>query len=178
MTSKFNKLNLVKIIKLNYLVVTLTLLLLSGCGIYSFTGANYGNAKTVTVHMFDNKASVVNPELAPMLTDKLQNKFLTQSPLTLVEKDGDLEFSGTVIGYTVKPAQIQAGETAAANRLTIKVRVKFTNHLDPKKSYDKVFSWYEDFDPNVNLAAVEHELIDKITDQLVEQIFNQAVANW
>ncbi len=178
MTSKFNRLKFVKILKYNYLVVSIVLSLLGGCGIYSFTGASYGNAKTVTVHMFDNKASIVNPELAPMLTDKLQNKFLTQSPLTLVEKDGDLEFSGTVIGYSVAPAQVQAGETAAANRLTIKVRVKFTNHLDPKKSYDKVFSWYEDFDPNVNLATVEHELIDKITDQLVEQIFNQAVANW
>ena len=167
-----------KLTKYHYIVLNLIVLSFWSCGIYSFTGANYGNAKTVTVHVFDNKASIVNPDLAPMLTEKLQNKFLTQSPLTLVDQGGDLEFSGTVIDYSVKPAQVQAGETAAANRLTIKVRVKFTNHLDPKKSYDRVFSWYEDFDPNVNLSDVEYDLIDKITDHLIEDIFNQAVANW
>ncbi len=168
----------VKMRKIQYIALLFWNLLLAGCGIYSFTGANYGNAKTVTVHMFINKAPIVNPELAPMLTEKLQDKFITESPLTVVERDGDLEFSGTIIDYKVSPAQIQAGETAAANRLTIKVRVKFVNHLDPKNNYEQTFSWYEEFDPNLNLSAVEHDLIDKITDKLVEDIFNKAVANW
>jgi carbon monoxide dehydrogenase subunit G len=164
--------------KKQYIALLIILWFVTGCGIYSFTGANFGNAKTVTVHIFVNKASIVNPELAPMLTEKLQDKFITESPLTVVERDGDLEFSGTIIEYKVAPAQIQAGETAVANKLTIKVRVKFVNHLDPKNNYESTFSWYAEFDPNLNLASVEHDLIDEITDKLVDDIFNKAVANW
>ncbi len=165
--------------KISYIVLALALsLLLQGCWLYSFTGADYGNAKTVTIHYFDNQANIVNPDLAPMLTEKLQDKFANESPLTLIESGGDLEFSGTITGYTIKPAQIQAGETAAANRLTVTVKVKFVNHLEPEKSYEKTFKWYADFDANQNLADVENELIDQITDQLVDDIFNAAVVNW
>ncbi len=167
-----------KIPEIKYIVGALLVLLLQSCGIYSFTGADYGNAKTVTVHYFDNKAPIINPDLAPMLTEKLQNKFITQTPLTLVENNGDLEFSGTITGYRVSTAQVQAGETAAANRLTITVRVKFVNHLDETKSYNKTFTWYADFDADKNLADVEYDLIDEITSKIVEDIFNDAVTNW
>ncbi len=166
--------------KKNILYISFVILafLIQGCGIYSFTGASYGNAKTVSVYLFDNKAPTVNPNLAPLITEKLQDKFLNESPLTLVDQGGDLEFEGTVIKYEVKPSQVQAGETAATNRLTIAVKVKFTNHLEPENSYEKTFSWYQDFDANENFADVEDDLVDKIVDMLVEYIFNAAVVKW
>ncbi len=166
--------------KKNILYISLVIFtfLLQACGIYSFTGASYGNAKTVTVHLFDNHASIINPDLAPLLTEKLQDKFINESPLTLLDDGGDLEFEGTIIKYEVKPGQIQAGETAATNRLTISVRVKFTNHLEPQNSYEKTFSWYADFDANENFSDVEQDLIDQIADKLAEDIFNEAVVKW
>jgi len=165
-------------IKNKILYITLSFFIVYGCGIYSFTGASYGNAKTVTIHLFENKASIVNPDLAPMLTEKLQDKFINESPLNLLDNDGDLEFQGKIIKYEIKPGQIQAGETAASNRLTITVKVKFTNKLESQNNYEKTFSWYEDFDANENLSDVEQDLIDKITDKLVEDIFNEAVVKW
>ncbi len=158
--------------------ISFVVLFFYGCGIYSFTGASYGNAKTVTVKYFDNTAQIVNPDLAPMITEKLRDKFNDESPLTLVESGGDLDFSGVIIKYDVKPVDIRAGEVAGANRLTVSVRVKFVNNTDHKYDYDKTFSWYADFEPDKNLADVENELIDQITDKLVEDIFNNAVANW
>ncbi len=160
---------------LTYLIAILTL---SSCGIYSFSGVNYGKAKTVTIHYFQNKAPIVNPNLAPMLTRKLQDKFLTETPLTLVDQGGDLDFQGTITGYSVAPAQVQAGETAVANRLTVTVQVKFTDRVDPQRSFTKTFSWYADFDPNTNLSDVEDQLIDQITDVLVDKIFLAALSNW
>lgn len=167
-------------LKKNILYISLVIFtfLLGSCGIYSFTGANYGNAKTVTVHLFDNNATIVNPDLAPMLTEKLQDKFMNESPLELVDQGGDLEFQGAITRYTVRPGQVQAGERAATNRLTVVVRVKFTNHLDPKASYQKTFTWYEDFDATENFADVEQDLIDKITDKIADDIFNAAVVKW
>ncbi len=160
------------------LILIIALGVFAGCGIYSFTGADYGNAKTVSIKMFDNVAPIVNPDLAQMFYDKLVDKFVTQSPLKLVDRDGDLQFEGKITGYNVKPVNIQAGETAANNRLTVTVKVKFTNKTEPKNSYNRTFSWYADYPSDKNLAEVESELIDQITDKIVDDIFNAAVVNW
>ena len=159
-------------------IVFILIFFASGCGIYSFSGANYGDAKTVSIQMFDNVAPIVNPQLSQMFYDKLVDKFVSQSPLNLVNSGGDLQFKGKITGYDVKPINIQAGETAANNRLTITVKVKFTNKKEPDNNFDKTFSWYADFPADKNLAEVESELIDQITDKIVEDIFNAAVVNW
>jgi hypothetical protein len=64
------------------------------------------------------------------------------------------------------------------NRFTIKIKVKFTNSVEPDLSFDQEFSRYEDYDSNKNLSDVEKDLSEKIIVLLVEDIFNQAFVNW
>jgi len=94
------------------------------------------------------------------------------------EFGGDFTFEGEITGYSVAPTAIQGNETAAMNRLTVTVHVKFTNTLDDAASYDKNFSTYEDFSSLQQLTQVEGELTDRIVEKLVDDIFNAAVANW
>ena len=66
------------------MMVVLFTSLLSGCGIYSFKDAIIpDNIKTVKIGFIENKARYVNPQLAPLLTDKLQQKIIGQTKLTL-----------------------------------------------------------------------------------------------
>jgi len=64
------------------------------------------------------------------------------------------------------------------NRLTIAVRIKYTDNINPDNSFDTQFSRYEDYQSTKNLAEVEDELIQLIVEQLVEDIFNKAFVNW
>ena len=89
-----------------------------------------------------------------------------------------MNFSGSIVKYEVKPIAIQANEQAAQNRLTIAVKVKFENTKDDSKSFDQQFSRYADYYSSQNLADVEADLIEQITAELVEDIFNKAVVNW
>lgn len=152
----------------------------TGCKVsYSFTGASIPpDVKTVSVQLFQNLSSLVNPTLSSYLTEELKNKFVTQTSLNLVPDFGDLAFSGQITGYRVAPVAIQGNEVAALNRLTITVKVKFENSKDNKLSYDKSFTQYEDFGSNQNFSAVESELVRLIVEKLVDDIFNNAVANW
>ncbi len=156
----------------------LIMLIFSGCGIYSFTGVNLGKAKTVSFSYFDNTAKIVNADLAQKFYDEMYDRFVTQTPLQFVQRDGDISFSGTITGYTVKPIDIQAGETAAYNRLTVTVRIKYSNFTDPKQNFDKSFSWYSDFASSKNLSDVEDELNTVIVKKIVDDIFNSSVVNW
>jgi hypothetical protein len=146
---------------------------------YSFTGASISpDVKTVSVDHFQNLAPLVNPTLSNSLSEKLRDRFVTQTRLNVISSYGDLSFSGEIRDYRVQPVAIQGNEVAAMNRLTIAVRVKFENAIDPSQNYDKTFSHFEDFDSRQQLVQVEQELVSLIVDKLVEDIFNSAVANW
>ena len=152
---------------------------LAACGIYSFTGASISaDIETVSVDYFQNNASMVQPTLSNIMTEGLKDQFISQTNLSLTDAIGDLQFEGEITGYVVKPIAIQANETAAQNRLTISVKVTFTNNLDENQNYSQSFSHYADFDSSQDLSSIETELIDQIVEVLSENIFNKAVANW
>ena len=149
------------------------------CGIYSFTGTNIQpDVKTVTIPLVEYKALTVNPSLANDLTEALQEEFRKLTSLEQVEEDGDLELVCEVTGYDVKATAITAGEVAAQNRLTVTVKIEFSNRKYPEDDVSQSFSAYEDFDSTLTLSEVEGTLCETIIEKIVEDIFNATVAQW
>lgn len=167
-----------KIIKLVVLLLSV-IILLASCGIYSFTGASIPlGAKTVSVQYFPNKAATIQPNLSQVFTEKLKDIFVEQTNLTLTEGEGDLSFSGHISKYQIKPIAIQSNETAGQNRLTIAVNVSFKSVIETKANFEQVFSRYRDYNSSENISEIEEILIDEISNELTEDIFNKAVVNW
>ncbi|MBQ3657263.1 MAG: LptE family protein [Bacteroidales bacterium] len=156
----------------------LTVLTFSGCGIYSFTGASYGTAKTVSIDYFQNRSTFVNADLSNTITEALKDRFVSQTPLALVKSGGDLHFEGTITGYAISSVGIKSGETASLNRLTITLKVTFTNETAPENDFDKSYTRYSDYDVSSSFDAVESSLVEEITKQLIDDIFNDSVVNW
>jgi hypothetical protein len=123
-------------------------------------------------------APLVYPTLSNTLTESLKDKFTRSTRLDLIDEEGDLQFEGEVTNYDVTSMGVQANEVASTNRLTVTVKIRFTNNIDEKQSYDKSFSAYEDFDSAQTLDSVQDQLVGTIIEKLVEDIFNAAVANW
>lgn len=146
---------------------------------YSFTGASIAeDVKTVSVKTFQSYAPLANANLSQTFTEALKDKFISQTSLDLTTKDGDLQFEGAITGYAVTSVAIQGNETAALNRLTITVKVKFVNTKDKEANFETNFSRFTDYESSTNLASIEDELIKDINNQLTQDIFNKAVSNW
>ncbi len=160
--------------------VLLTAVVFTACKVsYSFTGASIApNVKTFMVDFFPNRARLVNPNLSQLFTEGLQDKLVKQTSLNQITDGGDLEFSGQITDYDVKPMNISQGDMAAQNRLTITVKVKFTNNKDHEQDWEKTFTAYEDFDSNSALSSVEDSLVPEIIKKLTDDIFNASIANW
>lgn len=118
------------------------------------------------------------PSLSQKFTEKLKEKFISQTNLRLAETNGDLEFKGAITGYEVTPIAPQGNQTAAMNRLTIRVNVEFENKKDNKQSWSVPFDHYADFPGTAVLSTVEEQLITEINEVLVDKIFTKAVVNW
>jgi len=164
-------------------VSLLTVLIPSGCGVsvkYSLSGASIpADAKTFSVAYFPNNATMVSPILSATLTEALVDIFSRRTRLTQVEEGGDFAFEGEIVNYTSTTSSVSSDDYALLNRLTITVRVRFTNALDESASWvNKTFTAYEDYDSTKLLTEVEGELIPQIVDQLVTDIFQASASNW
>jgi outer membrane lipopolysaccharide assembly protein LptE/RlpB len=165
--------------KINSLLLVLMVLSLSACKIYSLSGASISpDTKSVSVAYIENNAALVNPTLSQTLTESLKDRIVSQTGLQLIRTTADLDFEGTIIDYNIKPLAIQGNEFASQNRLTISVKIKFSNNKDETKSFEQVFTRYTDFPGTQNLSTVESELIKTINTQLIDDIFNKAFVNW
>ena len=153
---------------------------MTGCRVnYSFSGVNISDeVQTYSVDYFQNRAPLVQAQLSNVFTEALQDKIQSNTSLDLSNQAGDVQFSGEITGYATRPTAITGAETAARNRLTITVRVKYTNVVEPELDYDTSFSRYEDYDASQDLSSVENDLIELIVEDLVEDIFNRAFVSW
>jgi len=149
------------------------------CGIYSFTGGDTGKAKTIQIDFFRNTAPLIEPSLSQKFTQDFQDLFTRQTNLTLVSNSGDLHFEGEITGYRIAPMSATAQQTAAQNRLTITVNIRYFNKFIEKDNFEKPFSFYYDYPANTQLIggpleAAFNEIIERIT----QDIFNASVAKW
>ncbi len=162
------------------LTMSILILLNNACKVnYSMTGASISpDVKTIDIRYFQKTAALGPSNLSQTFTEKLKDKFLTGTSLSLTNSAGDLTLEGSITSYNVSPQAIQSNEVAAQNRLTISVNVKFTNLKDEKQNFETTFSRYADFQSNININSIEEQLITEINEQLADDIFNKAVINW
>jgi hypothetical protein len=168
--------------KIFYLGILPLIIALSSCGVYSFTGGSISvGMKTVSVLLFDNNSQLVVPTLSQSFTEALKDRIRTQTGLSFLRNDGDANFSGSITNYSITPVAIQGNQqnTAGLTRLSITVQVKYTNKIELEKSFEQSFTRFIDFSTQSGaFATQEQALIKNINQQLTEDIYNRAFANW
>lgn len=136
------------------------------------------SAKTLSVTGFDARAPLCSPQAAQHITETVRDLMQAQTPLNLTGEDGDIAYEGAVVGYDVQPVAIQADETAALNRLTITVNIRYVNKADSKADAEFTVSRFADYSSSQDLSAVEDGLVDEIGKQLAQDIFDRTLGNW
>jgi hypothetical protein len=160
--------------------LSVTLLFLSSCTIsFTMSGASIPeNLSTFSVQYINNRAPLINPNLSTTLTEGLKDRIQNESRLGLVNENGDVDFSGEIIQYNTRPMAMKADAVSAQTRLTVGIKIRCRNSKDPKKDWEQSFSAFQDYDSENNLADVEDALVEKIVEELTENIFNKAFADW
>ena len=154
---------------------------LCSCSIsYKFNGANinYQTTKSISISDFQNNAPMVNPTLAPVLSEGIRDIYSRQTRLEILSKGGDLELEGEIVGYDISQGAIGADSYASESKLTIRVTVHFTNNIYPEESFDKTYTAFQTFDASRLLSDVQDELCTTMVTEIAELIYNDTVARW
>lgn len=166
---------------LSYIVAAVAILIPSSCSIsYKLNGSalDYSIYKTISVSEFPIRAALVYPPLQQTFENALLDYIARNTRLQVTEGATDLSMEGEITGYNLTPQAVTENALASQTRLTITVRVKYTDHKNDRNNVDQSFSAYQDFDANEMLTDVQDELCQQITDQLVDLIFNATLGNW
>lgn len=162
-----------------FLSLLITVILVTSCGIYSFSGTSIQpDVHTICVEPIVNNALKVNPSLSNQLTEALLDKYKKLTKLRQVDDTADLYVSGEITSYDIQATAITADEVAAQNRLTVTVRIKYSNVKYPEEDFEQNFVAYRDYSSERSLDEVEATLCDEIVETIVEDIFNATVAQW
>ena len=165
--------------KTKYLLLIFFAFALNGCGAYNFTGTGKIDAKTFQVNYFQNVAPLIEPGIDRTFTQRLQNLIQDQTNLSLTNSNGDLVYEGEIIDYHVSPMTATADQQASQSRLSISVKVKFTNKKKEEDDFEKTFSFYDDFSGNsLPSGAQLTKSLDIIFERITQDIFNASLAKW
>ena len=147
---------------------------------YKFNGAaiDYQTTKTISIANFPNQAPLVYPLLSNNLSEAIRDQFDRQTRLQILPRDGQLQLEGEIIGYEVTGMSIGSDNYAQETKLTITVRVRYTNTINPEDSFEKTYSVYQTFDASRTLNDVQDELCELMVKEIAESIFNDTVAKW
>lgn len=158
------------------LVCTLPSCLIS----YRFNGASidYSKTQSISIADFPNNAALVNPNLSAQLSESIRDIYSRQTRLQMLPRNGDLEVEGEITDYALTPMSISADFLAAETKLTVTVKVRFTNNKAPEESFEKTYSAFQTFDSSRLLTEVQDELCAVITAEIAETIYNDTVAKW
>ncbi|MEI7508911.1 MAG: LptE family protein [Flavobacterium sp.] len=164
---------------IKYLFLFIAALSLTSCRIYNFTGTGKIDAKTFQVNYFQNNAPLVQPGIERTFTLRLQDIIQNQTNLNLASSNGDLLYEGEITGYNITPMSATAEQTAAQNRLTVTINVRFINKNKDTDNFEKPFSFYYDYPGDQQLIGSNlTTALDAIFERITQDIFNESLAKW
>lgn len=159
----------------------LLVFLLPSCLItYKFNGASidYSKTKSISIADFPNNAALVNPTLSSDISEGIRDIYTKQTRLQILRRSGDLELEGEITDYQLTPLAISADSYSAETKLTMTVRVRFTNNVTPEESFERTYSAFQTFDSSRLLTDVQDELCAIMIQEIAEDIYNDTVARW
>lgn len=162
-------------------LLSCTVAALSACSVsYKLNGASidYSKIKSIAIKDFANLAPLVYPPLAQKFTEDLRDKFQTRTRLSLRKDGGDLGIEGEIVGYDLAPEAVQEDAYAARTKFTMRIKVRYTNRVDPKADFEREFTAYTTFDSGRMFTDVQDGLVQELVEDIIQQIFNATVENW
>lgn len=147
---------------------------------YKFNGASidYAKTKSLSIADFSNTAELIYPPLAQTFSESLRDAYTKQTRLQVIKKGGDMHLEGEIVGYSLTPMSISADSYSAETKLTVTIKVRFTNSKNPEDDFEKSYSAFQTFDSNRMLNEVQDELMKVIVTEISEGIYNDTVAKW
>ena len=164
------------------IIATLFLLpFLTTCSVsYTFNGASidYTKIKTMDIKDFRFQTPMTYAPLLQVFNEHIKDMFDRNTKLRFTDLNPDLELEGEIVRYDTSPLAVKEDTYASQTRLTMSVRMRYRNNVEPQKDKEETFTAYRDFDNTQMLQDVQDQLGTELSREIVDQIFNSTMSDW
>jgi len=167
--------------KMGLLLTGFLSILLCACRVeYKFNGSNidYTQVKTIEIENFPIRSAYVWSPMQSIFQNNLTDIFARQTKLKQVNRNGDLQLSGEITSFDQYNKSISAEGYSSQVQLKMTVNVRFVNNKNHDEDFERQFSATTEYEANLQLNAVQEELVTQMSKDITDQIFNATVANW
>jgi hypothetical protein len=150
----------------------------TGCKVYSFRDISIPDSiQVIKVNFIENRATYINPNLSPRLTDRLRQKIVSQTRLKQTNgSNADWEVDAVITGYSFSTSGI-SNQQVATNRLTVAIKITLNKLREGTvKEFDVSRSF--DFSASQSIQQAESALFDEMIRGLSDDMFNRIFSNW
>jgi len=151
-----------------------------GCKVqYGFTQPSSIKADTFQVNRFENSSLLFEPGLDLLFQNTLQDLIQDQTNYKLENSNADLVYEGEITNYRISPTTSTSSNTAAQNRLTISVKIRFYNRNNEEDDLEQSFSFFYDYPGSSQLIGSQKTTAhEEIFDRITQDIINATLAKW
>ena len=164
--------------------VLLLFSLLSSCWPTSVSFNDKGSMpeswKTFSIKTLEINAANCPLSYSAALTEKLKDGIQNNTRLALNTRlgKGEVNIEGLISSYNVMPLAIQGNDNASQNRLTISVQFSIFVSEPKEDIINLTATRFADFSAATNLSTVESQLVEEISEQIVQDVINKLLSNW
>ncbi len=154
--------------------------MLLSCSHYSTSGRLPEHIRTVYIPSFDNETAEFY--LPQLITDEFTDRFLSDANLRLGDAAGaDAALTGSVVRYyeeaeTFGGAGVAGGTDVSGRRVTIVLRVEFTDRIEGKTLWESSnYSRWVIYEPD---KESEREAAERVVTLLADDMIASVLQQW
>ncbi len=146
---------------------------------YSFRGSSVpSHIRTIAVPIFDDQSGFGEAGLRENFTNSVIARFTSDNTLQVTDRNNaDSILEGVITGVKPEPSVVGGGEQVRKWRITIEVKVTYTDVKMRRKLWEKVMSNWGDYEYTGGLSA-RAEGIQQAINKLAEDILIETVSGW
>jgi len=161
----------------HFLTAGILLIIISGCGIYSFSGSTLPtHIKSVAIPLFEDNSNSAEFGIDQQLADALIEAISRDNTLSIGStRNANSILKGVITRITDQPDTYDKSENASAFRITISIKVVFEDIKKRKQMWEENFSQWGRYD---NASVSRDDGIKAAVDKLANDILNRTVSGW
>jgi len=161
----------------NTFIILLCPLILTGCGVYTFSGHGIAGIETIAVEPFDNLTAEFG--IRDDLTDELIDKLLNSRTLTIAgQANADAILRGKIVSVTDRPLTFKETEEVTENQVTITVEVVLIKPGKSEPLWEGRLIGEGNYHYRTGSPEEREEGIEKAIERLVQDLVNRLTSDW
>ncbi len=166
--------------KIFYIITFAVILVIQGCGVYSFRGNNPPEGiRTVSVPLFGDESGYGEAIIKEQFTNQLKRKIIDDNTFTIADKTkADGNIICTITNIRDEALVIGQNENVTKRKITITVNVIFENLKKGRKIFEKVYENWGEYNSSTTSFSEREQGINSARDKITEDILIDITSDW